>query len=149
MSNKENISDKELEKQAPLLFGLEKKDCEAPESYFEHLSNDIISKLEAPIHQLPKSVLQNHVWKIAAGIALLLGSYFLLNPSSQGPMNGLIVDTVQVDLEQDMDYLLEIEDDIIYSVLAEQLPVELEEELDPRIEYLMEEEIELEEIINL
>ena len=149
MSNKENISEKELEQQAPVLFDLDKAELSAPAGYFEGLSSDIISKLETPLHQLSDWSNKPYLWKVAAGISILFGLYFLLQPPASHPSKELTAEGIEINLDEDMDYLLEIEDEIIYDMLAEQLLFEYEETLDPRIEYLLEEDIELDDIINL
>lgn len=150
MSNKEHISDKELLQEAPVLFSIDRKQIEAPEGYFNALPDKVMTGINAPIVQLPKHVWSNKLlWKVAAGIALLIGMYFLLSPTDQPSGQEHIAHILQVNIEQDMAYLLEIENDILYDILAEQSPLWEEEEIDYRIEFLMEEEIELDEIINI
>ena len=150
MSNKENISDKELKQEAPLLFSLERKQIEAPEGYFDNLPDKVMASLETPIRQMPKrSSSIGILWKVAAGIALIVGMYFLLSSEEQPLGNELSSQELQIDIEQDMEYLLEIEDELLYDLLAEQSPSLEEEEIDERIEFLMEEEVELDEIINI
>ena len=149
MSNKENISDKELKQEAPLLFSQERKQTEAPEGYFDELADKVMASLETPIRQLPvrPSSLGN-LWKVAAGIAMVVGMYFLLNPEKQPVANELSSQELQFDIKQDMEFLLEIEDEILYNLLAEQSSSLEEEEIDERIEFLMEEEIELDDIVD-
>jgi hypothetical protein len=149
MSKKEHISDEELKREAPLLFSLERKQIEAPEGYFDELPDKVMTSLDAPIRQMPKrSSSIGSLWKVAAGIALLIGMYFLLSPVEQPLGNELSAQELHINVEQDMDYLLEIEDDILYDLLAEQSPLLEEDEIDERIEFLMDEEIELEDIVD-
>jgi hypothetical protein len=145
----DHISADELKREAPLLSKMEKKEIQEPQGYFEALPDQVLTKLDAPIHEIYKASIWSYVWKVAAGIALLLGLYFLMQPSTELEQSQLSTNTVEINIESDLDYLLEIEDEIFYDVLAEHVDYSAEEELDARIEFLMEEEFELDEIINL
>ncbi len=145
----DHISEEEIKRDAPLLSKAEKKEIQEPQGYFDGLSDEVMTKLNAPIHEIPKASSWSHAWKIAAGITLLIGLYFLFKPGTEQLTKGLSANDIEINVERDIEYLLEIEDDLFYDVLAEQVDYTEEEEIDARIEFLLEEGIELDEIINL
>ena len=149
MSNMDHISAEEMKQDAPLLSQVKKKEIEEPQGYFDELSDEVLTKLNAPVHEIYKVSTWSYAWKIAAGIFLLVGLFFLFKPSIENPTTLLSSNEIEIDIDSDLDYLLEIEDDIFYDALAEYEDNSEEEDIDARIEFLLEEDFDLDDIINL
>lgn len=147
MSDRPNISDKELQDSAPLLFGMEKKRLEAPDGYFDSLADQVFSRIEeeAPVVKLKsRSSSAPFRFSIAAGLAALIGLFIVSDTGIPNTESGLQATEVNIDFEEDMDYLLAIEDEILIEIYAES-----EEDTDEMIDFILDEGIDYEELLNV
>lgn len=150
MSEKDNISDKELRAQAPLLFTIKKQEIKIPQGYFESLPDKVLERIEEveelKVAQMEEPKRSNlFVWAIAAGIAAIAGM-FIINGSYESNEELVIASDLEINLEEDMEYLLEIDEEII---IESYLAVETSTELNEDIEFLIDEDFEYEDYLNI
>ncbi|NNC83947.1 MAG: hypothetical protein HKN79_10245 [Flavobacteriales bacterium] len=147
MSQKDNIHDSDLEKEAPILFSIPKKKHTAPEGYFESLADRVMErKRKLPAETKPIQTLTWMKWAVAAGVAVLMGLFLVeWNGHSEITDAEAIARSVEVDLVEDMDYLLAIDEDIVMEIYLEDPSEESEND---EIDFLMDEGVEYEELLN-
>lgn len=150
MSQKDNISDKYLREEAPILFGLERKALKTPDGYFDKLADEVLAKVEeqetASVVDLNKArPAKAYIWAMAAGIAVITGLFIIGSNDSDLSEENLLAD-MEVSIEEDVDYLLEIDEETIIETYLAEVSSESESE---EIEYLMDEDFDYEDYINV
>ncbi|NND93463.1 MAG: hypothetical protein HKN45_01280 [Flavobacteriales bacterium] len=151
MSDKHHISEDELAKQAPILFGLPKqKKIVAPAGYFESLSERVLQKVkskdQAELYDIQEGAKPSALlWAVAAGIAVLVGLFLINGDYSSSSTTDYFTD-LSIDLDLDLEYLMEFEEDII---LETYLAEEIGENDTEDIQFLMDEDFDYEDYINV
>ncbi len=148
MSENKHISDKELKDSAPTLFGMTKTNVEAPKGYFESLADEVmvrIDKDDTPVIPLTRKNKSNlFLYAAAAGAAVLMG-LFIFNGTNTSDLDPLLsFSRFEVEYEQDLDYLLAIDEDIVMEVYAE-----MDTDSDAEIEFLLDEGMDYDDFLNL
>ena len=148
MSNKADISDEELRKKFPLLFGRNKEESfEVPDGYFDSLPKNVIDKIIAEEQGRVVSINQNRfkwVYAAAGVAAILIIGFLLFSPVGTSDFSEEQLVSLE-NVEIPMDYVVDFDEDLILEVLYAETNGN-DEEVDPYIQYL-EEEFETEELI--
>ena len=149
MNEKEHISDDDLKKEFPLLFGIEKQEnFEVPEGYFDNLSAEIISKIktqeETKVIPLNKGVIFKRMATIASLAAVLAIGIFFFIPSEKQTMELAFTDE-EVALFTE-GFVVEMDDDLFYEALYSE-DMELIENDFEYEDFLNENDFDLDELI--
>jgi hypothetical protein len=150
MSERDNISDKELKDIAPLLFGMEKEELKAPIGYFDSLADRVLAQVEkeegAVVVEISRPMPSKiFTWAIAAGIAAIAGIFIVSSDATSVSEFNLLAD-LEISVEEDIDYLLEIDEEMIMDTYLAEGTIETESE---DINYLMDEDFDYEDYINV
>ena len=153
MSNKEHISDEELKREFPLLFSQKKgEDLEAPNGYFETLPSQVMQKIGAdegtkviPIQRNKR--LRSLAVLTAIAASFLIGVFFwggeTVLPKSKE--NFLVFTSMEI-AEINEDIIADIDEDLIFEALLSDDMDQIEEN-EEYIDYIYENDIDIEEII--
>jgi|GEM_PF-4486548 len=144
-TNRKEIRD-EIEESAPALHSIEPKKIEAPATYFDSLAKQVLKETRVQETKvLPlfgaKTIVR---WAVAASVAGLIGIGLYMYQVRESPLLAFEHGTEAFSIE---DQLLAMDDDLFYEIYLEEISDEKEEE-DIRIEYLLENEMDLEAILN-
>jgi uncharacterized membrane protein YvbJ len=147
MSENNSHTDKEIQNLAPTLFSLKKENMAAPEGYFEGMGDEVMEKIHGShtTEQEPIKKKSRLVWAIAASLVILLGITALMQQSAVEPIQ--ITEEFEPDLTEDEDYLLAFDESLIIDAYLDEMD-ELDNIQEAYIDYLMEDELELDDLIS-
>jgi hypothetical protein len=137
--------DKDIEQEAPLLFGLEKSSVEVSDAYLAEFEKDIISRTHLKkkvtmiftIHPIVK-------WMAAACIILVMGLLCADQMSDDAEELHQAVLNSEIELTaEELDEYVELDDDIVMEVYMETV----QETQSPELEYLIEHEVWHDELL--
>ena len=138
--------DKDLIKNAPLLFSLEKKSPEIPQGYLEEFEEELLKQID--FEENKRKVIQiKPIYKWAAAAAVLFIMALLCNEfmSEEIPLQAS-ADTEDTELTltaEEMDEFLDLDDDVVMNAYIETVNMTSE----PEIEYLIEDEVWNDELL--
>lgn len=127
------------------------------ETYFSEMQSEVLRTIEVeskPIGQTEQtpviafwSVSTMRKLALAASIALLIGlTIHFTSSTDEASTNGQLAMTETEETLSEEEYLLAIEDDILFEVYAETM---IEGEEDPLIEYILDNEFDINDLTNI
>jgi len=146
MHDKRHNIQEEIKAAAPTLSELESNpEFNAPEGFFNQMQSAVFAAIESPVVMKPPKQTAPYKWMALAAMLVGAGIYLTLslNQTTDNTLIGAI-DLEQSDNVSELDFYMEIEDDLVYDVYAS---IENEDiDMESTIDWLMEEGIEYDEL---
>ncbi len=148
---KERNNDDALKQEAPTLFGITKQNnFKVPDGYFDALPEMLVEKRSASTPGVLERLLHAFHWKVAvptfAAVAVILFVIFNTSPMVEDTAIASI-SVEEVEAYLDNEGLYTIDEDMLLEALEDEVAVNYEEDNDEIVEYLLENNIELETIL--